>query len=227
MRILLIEDATDLAEAIVRRLTRSGHAVDYQSDGLDASGVLSYQAYDLVILDIGLPRCDGWQLLSELRGRGAQVPVLMLTARTEVDDRVRALDLGADDYLLKPFDFRELDARCRALLRRKQGISAGVTRMGALVFDRAKCCVTLEGGPIELPTREYRLLEIFIGRLGQVISKHEIARQLFGFDDQAGPNAIELYIGRLRKKLGTSSLTIRTVRGVGYIAEAVTVATDG
>lgn len=227
MRILLIEDASDLAEAIVHRLTRTGQAVDWLADGLDASDVLAYQEYDLVILDIGMPRRDGLQILSDLRQRGCKTPVLMLTARAEIEDRVRALDVGADDYLPKPFDFREFDARCRALLRRRQNQASGVTRIGELSFDRARRRVTLNGTVLELPNREYRLLEILIGQFGNVVSKDEIVRQLFNFDDEAGSNAIELYVGRLRKKLGATALIIRTVRGAGYIAEtAVFAETD-
>lgn len=220
MRILLVEDAPDLADAVMRRLAREGHAVDWQADGLEASRVLEYQAYDLIVLDIGLPRRDGVQILAELRRRGDRTPVLMLTARAEIEDRVQALDVGADDYLAKPFDFREFDARCRALLRRRQGLAAGVSRIGTLEFDRGAHRVRLAGRELELPLREYRLLEILIGHLGRAVPKEAIAGQLFGFDDEAGPNAIELYVARLRKKLADAPVSIRTLRGVGYLLEA-------
>src|SRR5690606_32241518 len=138
-------------------------AADWQQDGQSAYEVLSYQAYDLLVLDIGLPRMDGFAVLRALRAKGDSTPVLMLTARSEIEDRVHALDVGADDYLPKPFDFREFDARCRVLLRRSQGVASGETRIGGLVFDRASKAASLDGVPLDLPRREYRLLEIFIG----------------------------------------------------------------
>lgn len=219
MRILVVEDDADLGDAITRRLRRDGYAADWQSDGRNADEVLQYQSYELVVLDIGLPRRDGFAILRALRARGSLTPVLMLTARSEIEDRIGALDVGADDYLSKPFDFREFDARCRALLRRSQGIASSVTRLGDLVFDRTAKVATLAGQLIDLPRREYRLLEIFIGNTGRVLSKDDIASQLFDFDAEAGANAIELYVGRLRKKLG-DALIIRTLRGLGYVAEA-------
>lgn len=219
MRIMVIEDDADMGDAITRRLRNEGYAVDWQADGKNADEVLQYQHYELVVLDIGLPRRDGFAILRALRARGDKTPVLMLTARSEIEDRVGALDVGADDYLSKPFDFREFDARCRALLRRSQGLASSVTRIGELVFDRTAKTAILAGQVLDLPRREYRLLEIFIGNLGRVLSKDDIASQLFDFDVDAGANAIELYVGRLRKKLG-AALTIRTMRGMGYIAEA-------
>jgi two-component system response regulator TctD len=218
MRILLVEDEPDLGDAVLRHLRRDGYAVDWQRDGRAAEEVLHYQGYDLIVLDIGLPRKDGFAILKWLRGRGDKTPVLMLTARSNIEARVNALDVGADDYLSKPFDIRELDARCRALLRRSQGIASGVTTIGSLQFDRSAKSVHLDGVPLNLPGREYRMLEIFLGNVGRVMSKHEIASQMFDFDDEAGENAIELYVGRLRRKLG-SALTIRTRRGLGYVAE--------
>jgi two-component system response regulator TctD len=219
VRILLVEDNADLADAIIRRMRRSGHAVDWQSDGVKAASVLKYQAFDLVVLDIGLPRLNGLSLLANLRERGDATPVLMLTARDGIEDRVNALDVGADDYLGKPFDFREFEARCRVLLRRNRGQAAGVVQIGTFMFDSAAHRVTSDGETIELPNREFRLLEILIGKIGQVVSKDEIGNGLFGFDDEAGPNAIELYVGRLRKRLAAAPLRITTVRGVGYMVE--------
>ncbi|HET8728014.1 MAG TPA: winged helix-turn-helix domain-containing protein, partial [Alphaproteobacteria bacterium] len=151
--------------------------------------------------------------------RGDATPVLVLTARSEVDDRVSALDIGADDFLMKPFDFREFEARCRALLRRRQGIATGVSSYGNLVFDRSARTVTIDGAPVALPNREYRMLEIFLGSLGRVLNKGELAEQLFGFNDDVGPNAIELYVARLRKRLSGTPVSIRTLRGLGYVAE--------
>lgn len=221
MRILVVEDDVDLGDALMRRLRRDGHAVDWAQDGETADDILSYQTYEVVVLDIELPGMNGFQILRELRLRGSKTPVLMLTARSNIEDRVDALDVGADDYLSKPFDYREFDARCRALLRRSQGLATGTTQIGDLLFDRAAKAVRVGDTQLILPNREYRLLEILIGNLGRVLSKDQISSQLFDFDDEAGPNAIELYIGRLRRKLGEDNLAIRTVRGLGYVAEAV------
>jgi len=221
MRLLLVEDNPDLADAITRRMRRIGHAVDWQSDGQVAQRVLSYERFDLVVLDIGLPTLDGLQVLAQMRQRGDTTPVLMLTARDGIEDRVEALDIGADDYLGKPFDFREFEARCRVLLRRSHGQPSAEIRIGGFVFDDAAHRVCLDGELIELPNREYRLLEILIRRLGQVVGKDEIGNGLFGFDDDVGPNAIELYIARLRRKLAAAPVTITTVRGVGYLLEKV------
>lgn len=218
MRILVVEDDADLGDAIQRRLRRDGYAVDLVTDGKTADEVLHYQAYEIVVLDIALPSLDGFSVLKRLRHRGNRTPVLMLTARSDIADRVTALDVGADDYLPKPFDFREFDARCRALMRRTQGLASSVTRVGKLTFDRGAKSAKLNDIQLHLPNREYRLLEIFVGNLGRVLSKDQIASQLFDFDHEAGGNAIEIYVGRLRRKLG-DALTIRTMRGLGYVAE--------
>jgi len=218
LRILVVEDDPDLGDAIQRRLRRDGYAVDLIADGRTADEVLRYQSYEVIVLDIGLPSVDGFTILRGLRQRGDRTPVLMLTARSDIEDRVTALDVGADDYLAKPFDFRELDARCRALMRRTQGVASGVTQIGRLTFDRGAKIARLDDTQLNLPNREYRLLEIFIGNLGRVLSKDQIASQLFDFDSEAGTNAIEIYVGRLRRKVGTA-LTIKTLRGLGYVAE--------
>ncbi|SAI21096.1 two-component response regulator [Bordetella ansorpii] len=220
MRILVIEDDEDLADAIVRRLRRLGHAVDWQNDGIDADGVLQYETFDIVLLDIGLPRMSGIEILHRLRDRGSKTLVLALTARIDIEDRVHALDNGADDYLAKPFDFRELEARCRALLRRPTAQPAGGWRFGELVIDSAARKVTMAGQRIELPRREYSLLEILLAGMNRAVSKAEIANKLFAFDDEAAPNAIELYIGRLRRKLEGTPLRIETQRGTGYLLTA-------
>lgn len=219
MRILIAEDDLDLGDALTRQLRREGYAVDWLCGGDQADDVLKYQTYDLILLDIGLPGMSGFEVLRGLRRREDRTPVLMLTARSTIEDRVGALDFGADDYLPKPFDFRELLARCRALLRRGQGIASGTTVVGRLVFDRAARAARIGDIQLSLPNREFRLLEIFVGNIGRALSKDQIASQLFDFDDEAGDNAIELYVGRLRRKLG-EALSIRTVRGAGYIAEA-------
>jgi len=220
VRIMVVEDDPDLGDALVHRLRREGHGVDWEQDGEAADDILQYQDYELVILDIGLPNMDGFEILRALRRRGSRTPVLMLTARSEIEDRVGALDVGADDYLSKPFDFREFDARCRALLRRSQGLASSTMEVGRLTFDRTSKIAQIGDTQLKLPNREFRLLEILLGNLRRVLSKEQIASQLFDFDDEAGPNAIELYVGRLRRKLG-DALAIRTIRGLGYVAEPV------
>jgi two-component system response regulator TctD len=219
MRFFVVEDDPDLGDAIVRRLRREGYGVDWERNGKAADEILSYQSYDAIILDIGLPDLDGFGILRSLRNRRDRTPVMMLTARSEVEDRVSALDVGADDYLGKPFDFREFDARCRALLRRSQGLASSVTTIGHLEIDRTAKTVRVGGTPVVLPNREFRLLEVLVGNLDRVLSKEQIADQLFDFDNDASSNAIELYVGRLRKKLG-DALVIRTLRGFGYVAES-------
>ncbi len=216
MRILLVEDTIDVGEAIVARLSRLGHAVDWETSGATADDLLAAQAYDLVILDVMLPELDGFTILKHLRARGVATPVLVLTARSEVDDRVGALDLGADDYLVKPFDYRELEARARALLRRKAGNVTNMLRCGNLVIDCAARTVCIEGAPVELTRRELVLLEILAARPGRVFPKTELVEQLFSFSDEASENAIEQYVARIRKKLLGATVEIKTLRGLGY-----------
>ncbi|MPR11292.1 response regulator transcription factor [Microvirga tunisiensis] len=216
MRILLVEDTIDVGEAIVARLERLGHAVDWEKDGGVADEVLEIQTYDLVILDVMLPKLDGFSILKHLRRRKSAVPVLVLTARSEVDDRVGALDLGADDYLVKPFDFRELEARVRALSRRNTGNATNQIICGDLVVDTAARSVEINGVAIELTRRELSLLEILASRPGRIVSKDELIDQLFGFEDEPSENAVEQSIARLRKRLSNSRVEIRTLRGLGY-----------
>ena len=219
MRLLLVEDAADLGDAIVRRLRKLGYAVDWAADGAEADELLRGESYNLVILDIMLPGLDGRTVLCNLRRRRARAPVLVLTARSEVDDRVSLLDLGADDYIVKPFDFRELEARCRALLRRPLGMVASVSRYGNLTFDGAAKRAAVDQRALDLSPREFRLLELFLGNLDRVLSKDALIDQLFGLDEAVAPNVVELYVSRLRRKLEGASVEIRTVRGLGYVAE--------
>ncbi|WP_435104075.1 response regulator transcription factor [Arhodomonas sp. AD133] len=220
MRILLVEDTPDLGEAITHRFSGDGHAVEWVRDGTAAEAMLAGERFDLLILDLMIPPPDGFEVLRRLRERGDAIPVLVLTARSEVDDRVGALDRGADDYLVKPFDFRELEARVRALLRRGAGEAAPRQRLGGLTFDPAARRVLCGDAPLDLPNREFRLLEIFLSRPGRVFSKDEIADRLFGLEDPPAPNAIEVYVARLRRRLAGSGVVIRTHRGLGYVAEA-------
>ena len=219
MRILIVEDDEVLGEAISQRVARQGHGADLVTSGTDANNILQHQEYDLVILDLNLPGLNGDQVLSRLRERHSKTPVLILTARDQVEDRIHLLDLGADDYLTKPFDFGELEARCRALLRRHQGQAHDVIEYGNLSLDRNACTVAVGSEEIDLKQREFRLLEIFITHTGRVLSKEELLDHLYNFDESPSPNAIELYVARLRKKLKDSSVEIRTLRGLGYLLE--------
>ena len=219
MRVLLVEDTPDLAEAIRQALAQLGHAVDWIAEGGEADEVLALQTYDLVILDLTLPGMDGLDVLGHYRARGGEAPVLILTARDGVESRVAGLDRGADDYLVKPFELIELEARVRALLRRNTVQKTSRIAIGDLVFDQVARRMELAGEPLELPRREAALLEILLLRAGQVVSKDAIADQLFGFDDAAGPNAIEIYVHRLRKRLRHTGPEIKTVRGLGYLID--------
>ncbi|KQX25263.1 two-component system response regulator [Ensifer sp. Root423] len=216
MRIFLVEDTRDVGEAISRRLEKVGHTVDWQTDGQAAADILEFTDYDLVILDVMLPGLDGFEILRHLRARKKTTPVLVLTARSEIEDRVGALDLGADDYLVKPFDFRELEARTRVLLRRRQGDPTNLIECGDLVLDRNSRSVRVGNREVQLKRREITLLEVLAARPGRVFSKDELLDQLFGFDENVNPNAVELYVGRLRKKIEGSSVRIVTIRGLGY-----------
>ena len=216
MRILLVEDTDDVGDAICARLQRMGHAVDRERDGGVADEVLAVQSYDLVLLDVMLPGIDGVEILRRLRARGSRQPVLVLTARSAVDDRVTALDLGADDYLVKPFDCRELEARVRALLRRPMGSAVNELRLGALVIDRTGMVVTLDGRPVPVTRREFAVLEALAARPGRIVGKEELIDRLFGFDDAPSGNAVEQYVARLRRKLEPSAVRITTLRNLGY-----------
>ncbi|KAA2316283.1 DNA-binding response regulator [Pseudooceanicola sediminis] len=217
MRVLIVEDATDMAEAVAIRLGKSGMACDLADSVALAEDFLSVQKYDAIVLDINLPDRNGTELLQDLRQKNDRTPVLMLTALFSVDDRVSALDLGADDYLVKPFDQRELEARLRALIRRDADQKSDVIALGPLAFQPAALSATLAGEPLELTRREATLLGLLLRNQKQVLSKKRLYDGLFTFDDaDVGLNAIELYIARLRKKLSGSSVSIETQRGLGY-----------
>ncbi len=218
MRMLLIEDNVALADATREYFLNLGHPLDWAGSVEQAERSLSFDDFDLLILDINLPGRSGYQLLQSLRSQGNKIPVLILTARAEVDDRVSALDLGADDYLVKPFDFRELAARCRALLRRERGDASSETQYGNLVYNQSTQSACVNGQPVELRPRETQLLELFLKNLDRILTKDDIANRLYTFDQAYTPNAIEQTLTRLRKQLSDSSLIIKTIRGLGYLA---------
>ncbi|MBH9356933.1 response regulator [Pseudomonas aeruginosa] len=220
MRILLVEDHPQLAESVVQALKGAGWTVDLLQDGVAADLALASEEYALAILDVGLPRRDGFEVLARLRGRGKTRPVLMLTARGEVKDRVHGLNLGADDYLAKPFELSELEARVKALLRRSVLGGEQLQRCGALVYDLGTRRFSLDEQPLTLPSREQAVLEAMIARPGRVMSKEQLAAQVFGLDEEASADAIEIYVHRLRKKLEGGAVRIVTFRGLGYLLEA-------
>lgn len=219
MRILVVEDNEDLADAVIQRLRKLGYGIDWASDGHLAQELLATEKYQLIILDLMLPGPDGQTILKQLRRRGDQTPVLVITARSRVDTKVDALDLGADDYVVKPFDLREVEARCRALLRRQHGMASSEQSFGNLTFDAAAKKVSVDKRPVDLSAREFRLLELFLSHLNRVMSKDTLIDQLCSLDQAVAPNAIELYVSRLRRKLEGASVTIRTLHGQGYMAE--------
>ena len=219
MRILVVEDDALLADGLTRVLKRSGHAVDQVRTGLQADNSLRLTSYELVVLDVGLPGIDGFEVLRRLRYRRSKANVLVLTARDAVEDRVHGLDLGADDYLTKPFSVTEFEARVRALSRRPTLAAASIVIRGLSVDVEAKR-VRVNDVPIDLTVREWALLELFLARPGRVLSKEQIAQQLASYEDTLTVNAIEVYVSRLRSKVEASGVRIRTVRGFGYMWEA-------
>ncbi len=219
MRILLVEDDDALGNAISRSLIKSGYAVDWAKDGNDADLALYGQVYDGVVLDLGLPKMDGLEVLRRLRQRKILVPVLIISAREGVDDRIQGLDLGADDYLTKPFKLPELEARLRAQIRRTHQVTSSSVDFGELSLDTKERYVTVSGERLDLSQRELGVLELLILRHGRVVSKESLIENLFNWDEDVGNNAIEVYVHRIRKKLEPYKISIRTVRGLGYMLE--------
>ncbi|AVG18343.1 MULTISPECIES: response regulator [Chromobacteriaceae] len=217
MRILLVEDNLALAESLLKALTQAGFAVDAMHDGQDADHVLHTQDYALVILDLALPRLDGWEVLRRLRARRKSVPVLILTAHGSVEDRVRGLDMGADDYLSKPFDLVELEARVRALIRRSHGHDHNLLMVGGLSYDGGSRVFTLAGQALKLTPREHAVLELLMLQGGKAISKDALSERIFGLDESGSAEAMEIYVHRLRKKLAHGDVGIVTLRGLGYL----------
>lgn len=214
MRIFIAEDDNSLGAGVRAGLMQAGFAVDWVTDGEAAEAGLAVQDYDAVILDLGLPKLDGLTVLRRLRGAGRLVPVLILTARDAVADRVAGLDAGGDDYLVKPFDLDELKARIRALMRRAVGIAEPVVRLGRLVVDPGSRAVSLDDSVVELSAREFAILHHLALNAGRVLSKSQIEERLYGWGEEIGSNTVEVYVHHLRRKLYPE--VIRTVRGVGY-----------
>jgi two-component system response regulator QseB len=214
MRLLLVEDDAMVGESIRDGLGREGHTVDWVRDGKSAQAALGAEPYAAVLLDLGLPRMDGLDVLRAARAKRNDVPILVITARDAVGDRVQGLDAGADDYLVKPFDLDELAARVRALVRRAEGRAAPLVRHGPITLDPATHQVTLRGRPVPLSGREFALLHALLARPGVVLSRAQLEERLYGWNEEVGSNAVEVHIHNLRRKLGADA--IRNVRGVGY-----------
>ncbi len=221
MKFLLVEDNIELAQALLARLRLDGHVIDHAERIEDAMAYAQVGDYDLILLDIMLPDGDGRDFLQHHRQSQKDTPVIILTARSQVSDRITLLDLGADDYVTKPFDHAELEARCRAVLRRRVGSAQTVTQLRDVIFDPVRGSLSVAGQSVKLRNRELRLLELFINAPGQLFSKQKLVDRLFSYDEDVSDNAIEVYVGRLRKHLEPSQLRIRTSRGLGYSLEHV------
>jgi two-component system OmpR family response regulator len=222
MRILIAEDDAVLSDGLSRSLKAGGYAVDVVACGDAADTALSAQSFDLLILDIGLPKLSGLEVLRRLRARNSTVPVLILTAADSVEQRVMGLDLGADDYMAKPFALSELEARVRALTRRAAGGAQTVLRHGPLVLDQVGHVATINDQTLDLSARELGLLEILLQRSGRLVSKEQLVDHLCSWGEEVSNNAIEVYVHRLRKKIETGGVRIVTVRGLGYYLERFT-----
>ena len=222
MRILIAEDDQVLADGLLRTLRGSGAVVDHVASGSEAdTALLTNNEFDLLILDLGLPRLHGLEVLKRLRGRGSALPVLILTAADGVDERVKGLDLGADDYMAKPFSLQELEARVRALTRRGLGSAATIIKHGPLSFDATGRVAYIDDRMIELSARELSLLEVLLQRSGRLVSKDQLVERLCEWGEEVSNNAIEVYIHRLRKKIEKGPIRIATVRGLGYCLEKI------
>ncbi len=216
MKYLLVEDNHELANAVCSRLEFDGHVVDHADKLQDAIAYADTSEYDLILLDINLPDGDGRTFLKHHRDRKQITPIIVLTARSQVSDRISILDLGADDYVTKPFDHSELQARCRAVLRRNSGAVQTILEFGDVAFNQVAGQLMIRGELVNLRNRELRLFELLLNARGQIFSKQKLADRLFSYDEDVSENAIEVYIGRLRKHLENTNLVITTHRGLGY-----------
>src|SRR5277367_706566 len=214
MRVLVVEDDRMIAKGLHTALRQDGYAVDGVSDGRSASEALRSSKFDLVLLDLGLPERDGLDVLRDLRRRGDATPVIIVTARDDIENRIEGLDAGADDYIVKPFDLDEVAARMRSVLRRAAGRGDPCIRHRGITLDTAAHTVERNGAPVALSAHEYAVLEALLQRPGAVLSRAQLEDRLYGWDEQIGSNAVEVYIHGLRRKLGSD--VIRTLRGVGY-----------
>jgi two-component system OmpR family response regulator len=221
MRILIAEDDQVLADGLLRALRGSGYAVDQVATGTEADAAVASHEFDLLILDLGLPKMGGLEVLRRLRARGSALPVLILTAADSVEQRVTGLDVGADDYMAKPFSLQELEARVRALTRRGLGTASSIIRHGPLTFDATGRVAYLDDQMVELSARELSLLEVLLQRAGRLVSKDQLVERLCEWGEEVSTNAIEVYIHRLRKKIERGPVRIATVRGLGYCLEKI------
>jgi two-component system OmpR family response regulator/two-component system response regulator QseB len=215
MRILVVEDDPLLGDGLKAGLAQAGFATDWVRDGVAADLALKVDSHAAVVLDLGLPRLEGLEVLRRMRAAGDRTPVLVLTARDAVEDRIKGLDSGADDYVLKPFDLHELAARLRALIRRSAGEAAALLRVGELELDPAARRVQLKGRSVELPAREFALLHALMLAAGRVLTREQLAERLYAWGEEVESNAIDVHVHHLRRRLGPA--LIRTVRGVGYL----------
>lgn len=221
MRILITEDDAVLAEALQFALKQAGYAVDWVANGAAADEALKEDVFGLLILDLGLPKLDGFEVLRRLRRRNAGMPVLILSGREKPEEKVAGLDLGADDYLVKPFSLNELQARVRALLRRGEGASVPVISYSELSYDTVSRVASIGGRALALSVHEIGVLEILLRRFGRVISKEQMVEQLYSYDKEVSHNAIEVYVHRLRKKIAGAGVTVRTLYGRGYLLDYI------
>lgn len=217
MRLLLVEDDELLGDAVKTGLSQAGYIVDWLKDGDIARKILKSENFELIILDLGLPKLSGMSLLQAIRQDGNKTPVIILTARDSVDSRVKGLDSGADDYIIKPFDLNELCARIRALVRRSQGRADTEIHYLNIVLDPASHSVSMDGEPVNIPRREFSLLLKLLENSGHVVTREQLMQSIYSWDDEVDSNTLEVHIHNLRKKLNANF--IRTIRGIGYMAE--------
>ena len=217
MRLLLVEDDELLGDAVKTGLNQFDYIVEWLKDGESAKAALRTDSFELIILDLGLPKLSGLRLLQIIRGMGDTTPVLILTARESIENRIQGLDSGADDYMIKPFDLNELVARIRALIRRSQGRADTVIQYKNIILDPAAHTVTLDNEPVNVPRREFALLQKLLENSGHALSREQLMQSIYGWEEDVDSNALEVHIHNLRKKLNDNF--IRTIRGVGYMAE--------